>query len=91
LVAQYAACGAGNAELNGLLMAEDKNLWLQIARYSQLAMVLPTCTVVGLVAGWALGKWLHHEWLEIAGLLLGIAAGFVELVRTVMSNEKSGN
>jgi F0F1-type ATP synthase assembly protein I len=72
-------------------MPDDRNLWLQIARYSQLAMVLPACTVVGLVAGWAAGRWLHHEWLEIAGLLLGIAAGFVELVRTVMANEKSDN
>jgi len=72
-------------------MAQDKSFWLQVARYSQLAMVLPMCTVVGLVIGWALGKWLHHEWLEIAGLLLGIAAGFVELVRTVTGDEKSGN
>jgi F0F1-type ATP synthase assembly protein I len=57
-----------------------------MARYSQLALVLPACTVVGLVIGWALSRWLHHFWLEIAGLLLGIAAGFVELVRTVTSS-----
>jgi F0F1-type ATP synthase assembly protein I len=67
---------------------EDRNLWLQIARYSQLALVLPACTVVGLVIGWALGKWLHRDWLLIVGLLFGIAAGFVELVRTVTSSEK---
>ena len=61
----------------------EKNFWVQAARYSQLAMALPAATVVGLLIGWALGKWLHREWLEIVGLLLGIAAGFVELVRTV--------
>jgi F0F1-type ATP synthase assembly protein I len=63
---------------------ENRNFWLQFARYSQLALVLPATTVVGLVIGWALAKWLHHDWLEILGLLLGIAAGFVELVRTAM-------
>ena len=72
-------------------MPDNRSFWLQVARYSQLAMVLPMCTVVGLVIGWALGKWLHHEWLEIAGLLFGIAAGFVELVRAAMGAEKSDN
>jgi F0F1-type ATP synthase assembly protein I len=72
-------------------MADDKKFWLQAARYSQLAMVLPACTVVGLVAGWAAARWLHREWLEIVGLLLGIAAGFVELVRTVTRDQESGN
>jgi F0F1-type ATP synthase assembly protein I len=33
-----------------------------------------------------LDKWLHTTWLYLAGLLLGIAAGFIELVRTVTSN-----
>ena len=64
---------------------EDRNFWLLLARYSQLAFVLPACTVVGLIIGWALGKWLHRDWLLIVGLLFGIAAGFVELVRTVSS------
>jgi F0F1-type ATP synthase assembly protein I len=67
---------------------EDRSFWLQVARYSQLALVLPAATVVGLVIGWALAKWLHREWLEIVGLLLGIAAGFVELVRTVTGTEE---
>jgi len=67
---------------------QERKLWLQLARYSQLALVLPACTVMGLLIGWGLGKWLHRDWLLIAGLLLGIAAGFVELVRTVTTSEK---
>jgi F0F1-type ATP synthase assembly protein I len=67
---------------------QERKLWLQLARYSQLALVLPACTVVGLLIGWGLEKWLHRDWLLIVGLLLGIAAGFVELVRTVTSSEK---
>ncbi|HEU5451343.1 MAG TPA: AtpZ/AtpI family protein [Terriglobales bacterium] len=65
------------------------NLWLQIARYSQLAFTLPAATVVGWLIGEGLDLWLHTHWLYLAGLLLGIAAGFVELVRTVMAGEKS--
>jgi len=37
----------------------------------------------------ALDKWLHTTWLYLAGLLLGIVAGFVELIRTVMSSESN--
>jgi ATP synthase protein I len=60
------------------------NFWLQVGRYSQLAFVLPTALVVGWLIGAALDKWLHTTWLYLAGLLLGIAAGFVELIRTVL-------
>jgi F0F1-type ATP synthase assembly protein I len=62
---------------------EKKSAWVQLARYSQLAFVLPAATLVGWIVGAALDHWLHTTWLYLAGLLLGIAAGFVELIRTV--------
>lgn len=67
--------------------SEQRSLWLQIARYSQLALVLPAATFVGWLIGVGLDRWLHTRWLYLAGLLVGIAAGFVELIRTVMSSE----
>ena len=60
-----------------------KNPWVQIARYSQLAFVFPAAIVVGWLIGAALDHWLHRSWLYIAGILLGIVAGFVEFIRTV--------
>ena len=69
--------------------SSDKKLWLQLARYSQLGLVLPAATFVGWLIGVALDKWLHTTWLYLAGLLLGIVAGFVELIRTVMSSESN--
>lgn len=57
-----------------------------MARYSQLALTLPAATIVGWLIGVALDKWLHTTWLYLAGLILGIVAGFVELIRTVTSN-----
>ncbi len=67
--------------------AGKKNFLVTIARYSQLAFVLPACTVVGWLIGAALDRWLHKDWIYLVGLLVGIAAGFVELVRTVISSE----
>lgn len=65
----------------------QKNPLVQFARYSQLALILPACTVVG----WLLGSWLdrhfHTSWMEVVGLLLGVAAGFIQLVRTVTPDE----
>ncbi|MGH9556526.1 MAG: AtpZ/AtpI family protein [Terriglobales bacterium] len=66
---------------------KKKNVWVQFARYSQLAFVLPSATVVGWLVGTALDRWLGTKWIFLVGLILGIAAGFIELVRTVTSSE----
>ena len=57
-----------------------------MANYAQLAVIFPAATVVGWLLGLALDRWLHTTWLYIAGLLLGIVAGFVELIRTATKN-----
>ena len=66
---------------------KGRNSLVQLARYSQLAFVLPAATFVGWLAGAALDRWLHTSWLYLAGLLVGIVAGFIELIRTVTSSE----
>jgi F0F1-type ATP synthase assembly protein I len=76
-------------------MEEDPNpdkrsFWVAMARYSQLAFVLPAATAAGWILGALLDRWLHTTWLYLVGLLLGIAAGFVELLRTAMKSERSG-
>jgi len=60
-----------------------------MASYAQLAMVFPAATVVGWLIGTGLDHWLHTSWLYIVGLLLGIVAGFVELIRTVVKDNKN--
>jgi F0F1-type ATP synthase assembly protein I len=57
-----------------------------MASYAQLAVVFPAATVVGWLIGAALDKWLHTSWLYLVGLILGIVAGFVELIRTAAKN-----
>jgi F0F1-type ATP synthase assembly protein I len=67
---------------------QKENFWVQAARYSQLAFVFPAALIVGWLVGAALDRWLHTTWLYLAGLLLGIAAGFIELIRAVMRDTK---
>jgi F0F1-type ATP synthase assembly protein I len=63
----------------------NRHSWIQIAKYSQLAFVFPAATVAGWLVGAALDRWLHITWLYLAGLILGIVAGFVELIRAALS------
>ncbi|MFZ0806871.1 MAG: AtpZ/AtpI family protein [Candidatus Sulfotelmatobacter sp.] len=67
---------------------EKQNPWVQVGRYSQLALMLPAGTVAGWLAGSALDRWLHTSWLSIVGLFLGIAAGMFELIRTVLRDSQ---
>jgi F0F1-type ATP synthase assembly protein I len=69
--------------------SDKRSFWVSLARYSQLAFVLPAATVTGWILGLLLDKWLHTTWLYLLGLLLGIAAGFVELIRTTLKSEKT--
>jgi len=66
---------------------EKKSALVQLATYSQLAFIFPAATVAGWLAGLALDHWLHTTWLYLAGLIVGIIAGFVELIRTVTSSK----
>jgi F0F1-type ATP synthase assembly protein I len=65
--------------------SKKQNLWLQAARYSELAVIFPAATVVGWLIGSGLDHWLHTTWLYLVGLILGIIAGFAELIRIVSS------
>jgi F0F1-type ATP synthase assembly protein I len=67
--------------------SSEKSFWVQLASYSQLAFIFPAATVAGWLIGLALDRWLHTTWLYLLGLILGIIAGFVELIRTVSASE----
>jgi F0F1-type ATP synthase assembly protein I len=64
-----------------------KSLLVQLANYSQIAFIFPAATVVGWLVGVGLDHWLHTTWLYLVGLVLGIVAGFVELIRIVTSSD----
>lgn len=66
----------------------EDNVWRQIGRYSHLGLVLPASTVVGLLIGAALDRWLGTRWITLVGLLVGCVAGFVELIRAILRASK---
>jgi len=67
--------------------SNGKSFWVQLGQYSQIAFIFPAATVVGWLVGVGLDHWLHTTWLYIVGLILGIIAGFVELIRLVSSSD----
>jgi F0F1-type ATP synthase assembly protein I len=66
----------------------QKSTWVQVAKYSQLAVIFPAATIVGWLIGAGLDRWLHTTWLYLVGLILGIVAGFVELIRFAMADSE---
>jgi F0F1-type ATP synthase assembly protein I len=80
-------CNLERPHNSGKANPGDRPFWIQIARYSQLAFILPSATVVGWIVGLAFDQWLHTSWLYLAGLLVGIVAGFVELLRTARPSD----
>jgi F0F1-type ATP synthase assembly protein I len=61
---------------------------VQVESLIQLALMLPIATVIGWLIGAGLDKWLHQHWIYIPGLLLGAAAGFVQIFRVVLAQSK---
>jgi ATP synthase protein I len=50
--------------------------------------MLPAGTVAGYLLGSLLDRWLHATWIAVVGLLLGTAAGLIELIRTISRDTK---
>lgn len=63
------------------MQREDESVWSQIGRYSSLGFILPLSTLAGYAIGWMLDKLFHTHFLFVIFLVLGVVAGFVELLR----------
>ena len=61
-----------------------KSPLLMVGRYMQLAFLLPACVFVGYGIGYYLDKLFGTSFLYLVFLLLGIAAGFVEMIRELL-------
>jgi F0F1-type ATP synthase assembly protein I len=61
-----------------------KSFMVTVGEYTSLAVLLPTTTFVGYAIGYYLDKAFHTHFLYLVFLILGIAAGFVQLIRQLM-------
>jgi ATP synthase protein I len=62
----------------------DQGAWKALGELSTVGLTLVITTVIGLVGGYYADRLLGTSpWLLLLGLALGIAAGFVNLFRSV--------
>jgi F0F1-type ATP synthase assembly protein I len=55
----------------------------------QLAIIMPAACVIGWLLGALMDRWLHTEWIYVAGILLGAVAGFVQIYRVASGYMRS--
>jgi F0F1-type ATP synthase assembly protein I len=68
-----------------------KNFMVTVGEYTSLAFLLPAATFVGYAIGYLLDKAFHTHFLYIVFLILGIAAGFVQLIRQIQRDTHDGD
>ncbi len=58
------------------------------AKYSHIALILPSSVVAGILLGALADRWFHKDWLLLPGVILGAIAGFIQLTRTLVKASK---
>ena len=64
-------------------MKPPKTVMALVSEYTALAFLLPVSTFVGYVIGYLLDKDFGTHFLYLVFLVIGIASGFVQLIRQV--------
>ncbi len=68
----------------------EKDAWKALAELSTIGLTMVLSTVIGLAGGYFADQWLGTKpWLMLIGLGLGVAAGFVNLFRSVKTAERN--
>jgi ATP synthase protein I len=69
--------------------AREPSSWKALGELASVGVMLVVATVIGLAGGYYADRWLGTApWLTLIGLLVGIAAGFVSLFRSVRAAER---
>jgi F0F1-type ATP synthase assembly protein I len=69
-------------------MPKNDNLPVQLGKYYGMIFVLPAAVLVGYGIGYGLDKVFHTGFLKVVFLLLGVAAGIIDLFRELTKDEK---
>ena len=65
-----------------------KNFMVLVGEYTTLAFLLPAATFIGYLIGYLLDKAFDTHFLYLVFLVLGIVAGFVELIRRLQRDTR---
>ena len=63
------------------------NLAVQLGKYYSLIFIIPASVLVGFGIGYGLDVLFHTSFLKVVFLLLGVAAGIVELIRELSQDD----
>jgi F0F1-type ATP synthase assembly protein I len=69
-------------------MPKKDNVPVQVGKYYGIIFVLPAAVLVGYGIGYGLDKVFHTGFLKIVFLLLGAAAGIIDLVRELSKGDE---
>ena len=63
------------------------NVVRELGKYYNIAFLLPASILVGFVIGYVLDKIFGTGFLKIIFLLLGVAAGIIEVIRALSKDD----
>ena len=79
----------GTSDDDSLLGKDSAGLWVAASKVSYIGIFFGVAICIGFFFGrWLDGKWHTAPWLSLAGLMLGIATGFRELMRIAKRIQK---
>jgi len=58
-------------------------------QYAHIGLAIPAGTIAGLLLGTMLDRLFHTHWIYLVGLLLGVVAGFYDIIRAVQQMNKA--
>jgi ATP synthase protein I len=61
-----------------------------LGEYTSMAFLLPVSAFVGYAIGYLLDKEFATTWMQLAGVVLGAVAGFVQLIKLLMRDTRDG-
>lgn len=70
-------------------MAKKEKLPVELARYYGLIFILPAAALVGFGIGYLLDRVFHTGIFKIIFLLLGVAAGMIDLFRELTKDDSA--
>jgi len=62
----------------------ERKSWQQVAKYGELGFLLPAATFVGWALGAGFDRWRGTKWATLTGVIVGMVAGFVQMIRTAL-------
>jgi ATP synthase protein I len=58
---------------------------VEAEKLMQIAFLLPCAALIGWGLGWMVDHYFHSHWATLAGLIFGLVAGMVSVIRMALS------